>query len=203
MTFASRRFSGNGAKMKKRKSRARTMSQPESEGNLVYSYAHSERTEFKLQLLQGCEEVEVLLIRPRDSCLHVLTDGLEWLEESDHGNVFGFDLEWKPDYGRSKSKSPIALLQLSTKNKSLLVHAPQGWDERVRQCMVEWLSKPAYLKVGIGMSQDRLKLQETLGYEMPHVAQVSGAELGSTWIDLSAHHVFLEKRYSASMGFDG
>ena len=189
-------------KHKKRKSRARTMSQPECEGNLVFSYRYSPQTETKLKLLDNADEVEVLLVRPRDSCLQVLQDGLKWLEESDHGNVFGFDLEWKPDYGKRKSKSPIALMQISTKTRCLLVHTPRGWDDNIRTHMREWLSLPDYLKVGIGMSQDRVKLQETLGYEMPSVDQLSGCRLDSTWIDLSVHHVFLQKKYSASTGFD-
>lgn len=73
-----------------------------------------------------------------------------------HDNVYGFDLEWKPNFTKGAPENPVALIQIAN-NKVLLllqVTAMQEFPSKLR----EFLANPNIIKAGVGIQKDAQKL---------------------------------------------
>ncbi|KAF8640505.1 hypothetical protein AX17_000167 [Amanita inopinata Kibby_2008] len=68
----------------------------------------------------------------------------------------GFDLEWKPSYRKGQAENPVALVQLATDDRILLIHISfmKEFPEKLRQL----LENPRVLKAGVGIQYDAEKL---------------------------------------------
>ena len=159
----------------------------------------------RLTFLEGTHTVDVMVV----TCANAddVARGLQWVDVRD---MAGVDFEWHPDFN-SKDCHPIALVQISTESKVLLLHIPQeiGWKDDVKDAVRTWLENPAIVKVGTGMQADRLKLIRTLGVYLPKEDRMGGSSwvtldrrYDDSWIDLKEHHVFRSLGYRAKLGFD-
>ncbi|TFK76823.1 ribonuclease H-like protein [Pluteus cervinus] len=70
--------------------------------------------------------------------------------------LLGFDLEWRPTYVKGYPENPVALVQLASDNTILLlqIKAMREFPQKLR----ELLEDPAYIKTGVGIQNDALKL---------------------------------------------
>ena len=73
----------------------------------------------------------------------------------------GLDIEWKPTFVRGAPPSRIALIQVSTPELCVLVHARHL--PKLPPSLLTLLAQPSTVKLGCGIDDDAIKLGEDLG----------------------------------------
>ncbi|KAH6917559.1 ribonuclease H-like domain-containing protein [Coprinopsis sp. MPI-PUGE-AT-0042] len=83
----------------------------------------------------------------------------------------GFDLEWKPNFVKGERENRVALLQLANDEMILLLQLSSM--RAVPGKLLELLSDPAYLKIGVGIQGDTAKLFHDWGLDVRGVVDLT------------------------------
>ncbi|KAH7307239.1 hypothetical protein KP509_22G051200 [Ceratopteris richardii] len=81
---------------------------------------------------------------------------VEWIQRQS-GDIFGFDLEWKPNRQKDENNS-VALLQLCGPNECLIIQLL--YTDMIPRILKEFLSNARKHLGGVGIRQDVKKLEE-------------------------------------------
>lgn len=84
---------------------------------------------------------------------------IEWIQKQT-GNLFGFDLEWKPNFLKGEDNK-VALLQLCGPNDCLIIQLL--YTDVIPNTLVEFLLDPKKWLGGVGIRQDVNKLERDHG----------------------------------------
>ncbi|KAJ7596714.1 ribonuclease H-like domain-containing protein, partial [Mycena floridula] len=74
--------------------------------------------------------------------------------------AFGFDVEWKPSFRKGEAEHPVALVQLATNNRILLIQISAM--SAVPEKLVALLTDPNIVKAGVGIQGDIKKIHKDL-----------------------------------------
>ncbi len=85
----------------------------------------------------------------------------EFLNELYSGKVVGFDTETKPTFKKGQV-NPIALLQFALNGKAFLFRVHQSG---VPKEIIDFLSEPSVIKVGVALDDDFLQLKRQIDFE--------------------------------------
>ncbi|KAL7747771.1 hypothetical protein RI367_006895 [Sorochytrium milnesiophthora] len=86
-------------------------------------------------------------------------------------DVYGFDVEWRPNFIAGRPENPVALLQLASRECILLLHlAHMG---AVPQELQDFLADATKRKAGVGAGKDAQKLFRDHGLRVNGVVDLS------------------------------
>ena len=74
----------------------------------------------------------------------------------------GIDVEWRPTFKAGQPRNPVALLQLSSMSKCVLIPV-RHMRRPLPQSLAKLLASPRVYKVGCGVVEDAHKLLEDCG----------------------------------------